>query len=153
MNKWVCFGGEAPHVQIDGGSRSLGSLCWRMMQCERSPWQPRTLAYTVSLHNACSCHQCVAMQTSPAATVKFRVEEVWNPSRLKGEGGTISREGGGGEVSGQTGDSHHHTPWFVPLVHNTKSCNTKVLLFFYYSIQHAGCFYSLGAWCYLELHE
>lgn len=38
-------------------------------------------------HNACSCVRCVAMQTSPAATVKISMEEVWTPSRLKGEEG------------------------------------------------------------------
>lgn len=35
----------------------------------------------------CSGIQCVAMQTSPAASVKFSLEEVRNPSRLNGDVG------------------------------------------------------------------
>lgn len=34
----------------------------------------------------CSGIQCVAMQTLPAASVKFSLEEVRNPSRLNGDG-------------------------------------------------------------------
>lgn len=41
----------------------------------------------------CSGIQCVAMQTSPAASVQFSLEEVRNPSRLNGDGG------GGGNSS------------------------------------------------------
>lgn len=54
MNKWVCFGREAPHVKSDGVSLSSGTLRWRMMQYERSPWRPQTVAYTISLLTVCS---------------------------------------------------------------------------------------------------
>lgn len=93
MNKWVCFGGEAPHAQSDGGTLSPGALCWGMMQYKRSPWLPQMgpcllrFFFFSPPHNACSCVRCVAMQTSPAATVKISMEEVWTPSRLKGEEG------------------------------------------------------------------
>lgn len=45
----------------------------------------------------CSGIQCVAMQTLPAASVKFSLEDVRNPSRLNGGGGNNSlrwRRGG-----------------------------------------------------------
>lgn len=51
----------------------------------------------------CSGTRCVAMQTLPAAPVEFSLEDVWNPSRLNGEGGAKRALGGGGEVGGMTG--------------------------------------------------
>lgn len=61
MNKWACFGGEGPHAQNDGGGFlfffSPGTPSWRMMQCNPSPWRPQIVAYSISLHTVCSCHQ------------------------------------------------------------------------------------------------
>lgn len=52
----------------------------------------------------CSGIQCVAMQTLPAASVKFSLEDVRNPSRLNREGwGATTVWSGGGEVGGLTG--------------------------------------------------
>lgn len=36
---------------------SPGTPSWRMMQCNPSPWRPQIVAYSISLHTVCSCHQ------------------------------------------------------------------------------------------------
>lgn len=100
-------------------------------------------------HNARSCVRCVAMQTSPAATVKISMEEVWTPSRLKGEEGDRKQaEKGGGEVGGQTGDLLLHMLFFVLLMYQLKILNTRIVTFFLvYSLRFVSI-YVLQAWCY-----
>lgn len=69
MNKWACFGGEAPHAQRDGGSLLLQVLCvegW----CNTSDchgYHRSVFACSPHMAIALACHRCVAMQTSPGA--------------------------------------------------------------------------------------
>lgn len=124
MNKWVCFGGEAPHVQSDGGSLSTGAVCWGMMQYERSPWLPRIagclLCFPLTpLALAIGVLLCrLRLQHSQNS-----VEEVRNPSRLKGDGGIISSLRGrrrGRWTRRRLAPSHVHV-WFILLMYQEKT--------------------------------
>lgn len=80
MNKWMCFGGEAPHAQIDGSSPSPGTLSiegWCNMS-DHHGYQRWILA--CSVFPSFSVLLC-RLRLQPQ--LKFLMEEVWKPSKVK----------------------------------------------------------------------
>lgn len=61
----------------------------------------------------CSGIRCVAMQTSPAASVKFSLEDVLNPSRLNG--------GGGGGTNRLRRGETRSLRWFILSIRGVKN--------------------------------